>query len=74
MAAPSFGAHRALLFCDDAAAKQTGKSLAAKLGFDAQDAGPLRQARLLERFALRWVSLAYGQGYGRDFDFQLLKR
>ena len=76
MADPSFGPSRALLFyCgDDAAAKQTVKSLAAELGFDPQDAGPLRQARLLEPFALLWISLAYGQGYGRDFAFQLLRR
>lgn len=76
MADPSFGANRALLFyCgDDAAAKQTVQSLASELGFDPQDAGPLRQARLLEPFALLWISLAFGQGYGRDFAFQLLRR
>jgi predicted dinucleotide-binding enzyme len=76
MADPSFGSSRALLFyCgDDAAAKQTVNSLAAELGFDPQDAGPLRQARLLEPFALLWISLAYCQGYGRDFAFQLLRR
>jgi 8-hydroxy-5-deazaflavin:NADPH oxidoreductase len=76
MADPSFGASRALLFyCgDDAAAKQTVKSLAAELGFDPEDAGPLRQARLIEPFALLWISLAYGQGYGREFAFQLLRR
>jgi NADPH-dependent F420 reductase len=76
MADPSFGSNRALLFyCgDDAAAKQTVKSLADELGFDAQDAGPLRQARVLEPFALLWISLAFGQGYGREFAFQLLRR
>jgi len=76
MADPSFGASRALLFyCgDDAPAKQIVKSLAAELGFDPEDAGPLRQARLLEPFALLWISLAYGQGYGREFAFQLLRR
>jgi len=76
MADPSFGPSRALLFyCgDDAAAKQTVKSLAAELGFDPRDAGPLRQARLLEPFAMLWISLANGQGYGRDFAFQLLRR
>jgi predicted dinucleotide-binding enzyme len=76
MADPSFGGNRALLlYCgDDAAAKQTVKSLAAELGFDPQDAGLLRQARLLEPFAPLWISLAYGQGYGREFAFQLLRR
>jgi 8-hydroxy-5-deazaflavin:NADPH oxidoreductase len=59
MADPAFGDSRALLFyCgDDAAAKQTVKSLAAELGFDPEDAGPLRQARLLEPFALLWSGL-----------------
>jgi predicted dinucleotide-binding enzyme len=73
---PAFGDRGALLFyCgDDAASKQTVHGLATELGFDAKDAGPLTQARLLEPFALLWISLAYPQGYGRDFAFQLLKR
>lgn len=76
MADPSFGPNSALMFyCgDDAAAKETVKSLAAELGFDPEDAGPLRVARSLEPFTLLWASLAYGQGYGRNFAFQLLKR
>jgi len=73
---PSFDGDKALLFyCgDDAEAKQTVKSLAEELGFDPHDAGPLRQARLLEPFAMLWISLAYGQGYGRDIAFHLLRR
>ena len=39
-----------------------------------QDAGPLRQARVLEPLALLWVSLAYVQGLGREFAFQIIKR
>ena len=38
------------------------------------DAGPLRQARLLEPFALLWITLAYQQGMGRDIAFRLMRR
>lgn len=73
---PAFGAERALLFfCgDDEEAKQTVKKLAEELGFDAHDAGALQQARLLEPFALLWISLAIGRGYGREFAFKIIKR
>jgi 8-hydroxy-5-deazaflavin:NADPH oxidoreductase len=75
MADPAFGTERAVLFyCgDDAGAKLTVKQLAEELGFDAVDAGPLTQARLLEPFALLWISLAFG-GRGREIGFQLLQR
>lgn len=64
-----------LFFCgDDSIAKQTVEALASELGFDARDAGPLRQARVLEPFALLWISLAYASGYGREIAFQLLRR
>jgi NADPH-dependent F420 reductase len=76
MANPSFGAERpALFYCgDDATAKQTTKQLAETIGFEALDAGPLTQARLLEPFALLWISLALKYGYGRDIAFKLLRR
>ena len=76
MANPSFGADRpALFYCgDDATAKQTTKQLAEAIGFEALDAGPLTQARLLEPFALLWISLALKYGYGRDIAFKLLRR
>jgi predicted dinucleotide-binding enzyme len=64
-----------LFYCgDDAAAKQVVHDLAAELGFDAQDLGPLTQARVLEPFALLWISLAFTRGYGRDFAFQVIRR
>jgi len=76
MANPAFGADRPVMFyCgDDAGAKQTVRLLIDQLGFDAVDAGPLTQARLLEPFALLWISLAYAQGQGRDIGFKLLHR
>lgn len=73
---PSFGGVRPVLFfCgDDAKAKETVGRLAEAIGFDAKDAGPLRQARSLEPFALLWISLALEQGHGREIAFQFLKR
>jgi len=76
MANTAFGSdHPALFYCgDEAAAKEAVKQLATDLGFEALDAGPLTQARLLEPFALLWISLAFQQGWGREFAFQVLRR
>jgi len=76
MANPSFAGERpALFYCgDDAEAKEVVKGLAEELGFDAMDAGPLTRARLLEPFAMLWISLAYPSGYGREIAFKLLRR
>jgi|HubBroStandDraft_6_1064221.scaffolds.fasta_scaffold247195_3 NADPH-dependent F420 reductase len=76
MADPSFEGHRPVMFyCgDDAQAKQVVKKLIDELVFEAIDAGPLTQARLLEPFAQLWISLAYAQGLGREFAFELLRR
>ena len=75
MADPRFGDQRALLlYCgDDPDAKSVARDLAAQIGFDPLDAGPLRQARLLEPMALLWINLAFG-GLGTEFAFQLLRR
>lgn len=65
----------AMLYCgDDAAAKADAARLAADIGFEPIDAGPLAQARLLEPFALLWISLAYQQRLGREFAFRLVRR
>ena len=73
---PAFRSDKAVMFyCgDDAGAKQTVKQLTEELGFDAVDAGPLTQARVLEPFALLWISLAYGRGLGREIAFKLMRR
>jgi predicted dinucleotide-binding enzyme len=64
-----------MLYCgDDSSAKTTAATLAADLGFDPVDAGPLVQARLLEPYALLWITLAYKQGLGRSFAFRLVRR
>jgi hypothetical protein len=76
MANPKFADGAPVLFyCgDDGEAKKLVHQLAAKLGFDARDAGPLNQARLLEPFALLWISLAFTPGYGREIAFKFMRR
>ena len=76
MADPRFdGGRAAMFYCgDDATAKSTVAGLINELGFEALDAGPLTQARVLEPFALLWISLALQYGYGREIAFQLLRR
>ncbi len=76
MANTQFAAGKPVLFyCgDDASAKSQVGALAVELGFDAQDAGPLSQARQLEPLALLWISLAFTRGFGREFAFQILRR
>jgi hypothetical protein len=76
MADPSFEGHKPVMFyCgDDEQAKQVVQKLISELVFEAVDAGPLKQARLLEPFAQLWISLAYAQGMGREFAFELLRR
>ena len=73
---PAFGADKPVLFyCgDDSQAKSNVKRLAGELGFEPLDAGPLTQARLLEPFALLWITLALKQGLGREIAFKLLRR
>jgi 8-hydroxy-5-deazaflavin:NADPH oxidoreductase len=49
-------------------------ALVGELGFDVIDAGPLRNARLLEAHAMLWIDLALVRGLGRDFAFARVKR
>ncbi|MGH9667330.1 MAG: NADPH-dependent F420 reductase [Bryobacteraceae bacterium] len=76
MADPGFEGGQPVLFVcgDDDVAKQTAIQLAADLGFEGVNAGPLTQARLLEPMALLWISLALSYGLGRDIAFRLLRR
>lgn len=73
---PAFGDRRAVLpICgDDAGAKATVRELAASIGFDPIDVGPLEAAPLVEAFAAMWIGLAHRLGKGSRFAFGLLER
>jgi hypothetical protein len=58
---------------DDAARKAVVLELVGMLGFEPFDAGPLKNARLLEPFAMVWIDQAMKRGRGRDFAFALVK-
>ena len=57
---------------DDAGRKPVVMELVGKLGFEPVDAGPLKNARLLEPFAMVWIDQAMKRGRGRDFAFALV--
>lgn len=59
---------------DDAARKPVVLSLLRDLGFEAVDGGPLRNARLLEAYAMLWIDQAMKRGRGRNFAFALVQR
>lgn len=71
-----FGSQQSSLFIcgDNLEAKSKAKQLALDLGFEVIDAGPLRNARLIEPLAKLWIELAYNQGMGTDIAFKLLRR
>jgi 8-hydroxy-5-deazaflavin:NADPH oxidoreductase len=74
---PRFGSENASMFIagDDQAAKSTVGTLAAELGFDVVDTGPLIAARWLEPLAMLWIHLGYRQGLGpTGHAFKLLRR
>ena len=56
---------------DDAAAKKTLEEVSSKAGFHPVDAGPLRNAGVLENVAILWIHLATVGGKGRGFTIEL---
>lgn len=76
MADPVYnGVAASMFYCgDDSDAKSKAQQLASDAGFDPVDAGPLRQARLLEPLAMLWITMAMQQGFGRNMAFKLLRR
>jgi predicted dinucleotide-binding enzyme len=76
MANPVFDDVNSVMFVagDDALNKPTIIELVRELGFDVVDAGPLRNARLLEPHAMLWIDLALKRGLGRDWAFAIVKR
>ncbi|MBV8391897.1 MAG: NADPH-dependent F420 reductase [Alphaproteobacteria bacterium] len=75
MAAPDRMAHKPVMFVagDDAPRKPTVLELVAACGFEAVDAGPLSNSRLLEPFAMLWIDQAMKRGAGRDFAFAITR-
>jgi predicted dinucleotide-binding enzyme len=65
------GAAEAFFAGDDHEAKRAVLDLAARMGFRAHDAGPLRNAGLLENLAVLWIQLASSGGLGRRFGFRI---
>jgi 8-hydroxy-5-deazaflavin:NADPH oxidoreductase len=59
---------------DNADKKPVVMDLVRMLGFEPVDAGPLKNARLLEPFAMVWIDQALNRGRGRDFAFALVKK
>ena len=76
MADPVFHGVKSVMFVagDDAANKPKVIALVAALGFEVVDAGPLRNARLLEAHAMLWIELALKRGLGRDWAFAVVRR
>jgi predicted dinucleotide-binding enzyme len=61
----------AFVAADDAGAKTSVLELAREIGFDAVDAGPLKNARLLEPLALFNIQLGFVLGMGTQIGFKL---
>ncbi len=58
---------------EDDAAKATVGQLVSDLGFEALDAGGMKQARILEPFAMVWINQALFRGLGRNWAFGVLR-
>jgi predicted dinucleotide-binding enzyme len=71
-----YGERRAVIFVagDAPDAKAVTSQLARDIGLEPIDVGQLSTARLLEPLALLWIKMAYGEGWGPDFTFDVLKR
>lgn len=76
LASPRAFAQKPVMFVagDDDERKPIVLALVDDLGFEALDAGPLAQARLLEPFAMLWIDQALKRGRGRDFAFALTRK
>jgi predicted dinucleotide-binding enzyme len=68
------GVAAANFFCgDDADGRRVVKGLVEDVGFEAVDAGPLKNARLVEPLMLLWMVSSQTMG-SRDIAFKVLKR
>jgi hypothetical protein len=73
MADPHLHAIKPVMFVagDDAEGKKTVLGLVEALGFEAADAGPLTNARLLEALAILWIDQVFKRGQPRTLAFAL---
>ena len=76
MANPVFNGVKSVMFVagDDTANKPKVVNHVGELGFEVIDAGPLRNARLLEAHAMLWIDLSLVRGQGRDWAFSIVRR
>ena len=58
---------------DDEGAKSTVAQLVGEIGFEALDTGALKQARILEPFAMVWINQALMRGLGRKWAFCVIR-
>lgn len=64
-----------MFYCgDDAAAKTVAAQLIEDTDFEAIDAGPLENARLIEAYALLVIRLGHTLGLGTDIAMKLMRR
>lgn len=64
-----------MFYCgDDAAAKTAAAQLIEDTDFEAVDAGPLENARLIEAYALLVIRLGHTLGLGTDIAMKLMRR
>ncbi|MCK6586781.1 MAG: hypothetical protein L6Q76_04260 [Polyangiaceae bacterium] len=59
---------------DDAEAKALIAQIGESAGYRPVDAGPLRNAAVLENLAILWIHLALAGGQGRNFAFRMARR
>ena len=71
---PAFGSTKVTMMYagDDEGAKKVARQLIADIGFDPVDAGPLKNSRYLEPFAMLWINLFFAMKH--DIAFQLIQR
>lgn len=76
MADANYGQHKVSMFYagNDPSANRLAARLAAEIGFEPIELGPLKFARLLEPLAMTWIILARHRGFGRDFAIDVVRR
>jgi predicted dinucleotide-binding enzyme len=76
MANPDYGTSKVTMLYagDDPGAKAVAARLAADLGFEPIELGPLWASRLLEPLAVTWIVLSRQRGFGVDFALDVVRR